>query len=79
MNPPPLDCELEETVIAWNNAVSAVEDLTKVAETHRAMVILDKVYKPSSLRKTLLIGPTNHILPLHGLENRIRKRIIPPS
>ena len=45
MNPSPLDWELEEMFGAWNNAVWYIEDLIKAARTHRARMIIDKVYK----------------------------------
>ena len=45
MNPSCLDWELEEMFGAWNNIVLAIQDLFQVARTHRAMMILNKVYK----------------------------------
>ena len=62
----PLDWELEEMFGAGNNAVWAIEDLIQVAGTHRALIILDKVYKAFlSIVKTSLTGPTNYILPIY--------------
>ena len=45
MNLSALDWELEEMFGVWNNVVQATEDLIQVTRTHRAIIILDKVYK----------------------------------
>ena len=45
MNPHSHDWELEEIFGLWNNAGQATEDLIQTARTHRAMMILNKVYK----------------------------------
>ena len=41
----PLHWELEEMFTSWNSTVWAIEDLIQVARNHRAMMILNKVYK----------------------------------